>query len=164
MLAPEAKFEAAKRATGAAIRELVDGTHFTIVAGSEKAKPVYPEKGGTARADAPRPGRPLLAPSTAYGPVAGPRWALGWRTCVKSWAQHPGALTHAILLTDGKDEHETLSASATKSGSAKANSPATAVEWGPTGRSRSYGRFRRLCWAPWTSWLILPISPMISRR
>ena len=30
-----------------------------------------------------------------------------WLECVRDVAgQHPGALTHAILLTDGKNEHE----------------------------------------------------------
>jgi hypothetical protein len=106
MLAPEAKFEAAKRATEAAIRELVDGTHFTIVAGSEKAKPVYPEKGGTARASTPTRAAAARAVDglRPHGGTAMGTWLAHVREIV---AQHPGALTHAILLTDGKDEHET---------------------------------------------------------
>ncbi|MGZ7008337.1 MAG: hypothetical protein ACXVLX_22295, partial [Ilumatobacteraceae bacterium] len=35
MKSPEGKFDEAKRATAAAIDEMVDGTYFTIVAGSE---------------------------------------------------------------------------------------------------------------------------------
>jgi len=44
------KFDAAKRATAAAIDELVDGTHFAVVAGTERAVPVYPAEGGLAQA------------------------------------------------------------------------------------------------------------------
>ena len=63
----------------------------------------------------------------------------------KSPANIPGALTHAILLTDGKDEHETAEELGEKSASAKANSPATAAESAPTGASRNYGRSRPHC-------------------
>ena len=45
MLSPRDKFEEAKRATKAAVNEMVDGTFFTIVAGTEKAEAVYPEDG-----------------------------------------------------------------------------------------------------------------------
>ena len=49
--------------------------------------------------------------------------------------QHPGALTHAILLTDGKDEHETPEKLRRGNrASAKANSPVTAAESAPTWR------------------------------
>ncbi|MET0899912.1 MAG: VWA domain-containing protein [Mycobacterium sp.] len=106
MLAPAGKFDAAKRATVAAINELVDGTYFTIVAGSDKARTVFPANGGTQQADA-------SARKAAARAVDGLRpnggTALGvWLAHVRGIvAQHPGALTHAILLTDGKDEHET---------------------------------------------------------
>ena len=45
MLSPPQKFDEAKRATKAAVKEIVDGTAFTIVAGTEEAKPVYPADG-----------------------------------------------------------------------------------------------------------------------
>src|ERR1700752_1893676 len=45
MQSPIDKFDAAKRATAAAIDELVDGTYFTIIAGTEKAAAVYPADG-----------------------------------------------------------------------------------------------------------------------
>ena len=35
MLSPRSKFDEAKRATKAAVNEMVDGTYFTIVAGTE---------------------------------------------------------------------------------------------------------------------------------
>ncbi|MET0704666.1 MAG: VWA domain-containing protein [Mycobacterium sp.] len=106
MLAPVAKFEAAKRATVAAIDELIDGTHFTIVAGSDRATAVYPAEGqsvpaGAASKAAARRAVDALRPN---GGTAMGVWLAYVRGVV---AQHPGALTHAILLTDGKDEHET---------------------------------------------------------
>ena len=45
MQAPIEKFDAAKRATAAAIMELVDGSAFTVVCGTEKAVSVYPKEG-----------------------------------------------------------------------------------------------------------------------
>ena len=106
MLAPSAKFDAAKLATIAAIAELADGTHFTIVAGSDKAKPVYPEEGGTAPASATTKAAAARAIDglRPNGGTAMGTWLAHVREIVE---QHPGALTHAILLTDGKDEHET---------------------------------------------------------
>ena len=112
--------------------ELVDGTYFTIIAGTEKATSVYPatdrlapgerrdQGGGDAR-------RRRSAP---HGGTAMGTWLAHVRGIV---GQHQGALIHAILLTDGKDEHETPKNWARKSGSARANSPATAGEWAPTG-------------------------------
>ncbi len=106
MLSPVAKFDAARRATAAAITELVDGTYFTIVAGTEKATLVYPTDGQATRASA-------ATRAAAARAVDGLRpsggTALGtWLAFVRGViARHPGAIAHAILLTDGKDEHET---------------------------------------------------------
>ena len=106
MLSPPQKFDEAKRATKAAVKEIVDGTVFTIVAGTEKAEPVYPADG-----------RPVLATAATRAAAARAVDALmpNGGTALGTWlahvrrlaAQHPDALTHAILLTDGKDEHET---------------------------------------------------------
>jgi hypothetical protein len=106
MLSPSTKFDAAKRATVAAIDELVDGTYFTVVAGTEKATLVYPTDGRPAQASA---ATTTAARRTVDGLRPGGGTALGtWLAHVRDIVgQHPGALTHAILLTDGKDEHET---------------------------------------------------------
>ncbi|MBS1691498.1 MAG: VWA domain-containing protein [Actinobacteria bacterium] len=106
MLSPAGKFDAAKRATEAAINELVDGTHFTIIAGTAKATPVYPAEGLAVRASAATRAAAVRAVD-ALRPNGGT--AMGtWLAYVRGVVtQHPGALTHAILLTDGKDEHET---------------------------------------------------------
>jgi hypothetical protein len=106
MLKPPGKFDAAKRATVAAIDELSDGTHFIVVAGTAEAAAVYPREGVPTRASAATKAEAArvvdgLRPN---GGTAMGTWLAYTRNIV---SQFPGALTHAILLTDGKDEHET---------------------------------------------------------
>ncbi len=106
MLSPRDKFDEAKRATKAAVDEMLDGTHFTIVAGSEEAAPVYPQDGRPTQAsEATR----AAAARAVDGLQPNGGTAIGtWLAYTRKIAgQRPGALTHAILLTDGKDEHET---------------------------------------------------------
>jgi von Willebrand factor type A C-terminal domain/von Willebrand factor type A domain len=106
MKSPQGKFAEAKRATKAAVGEMADGTFFTIIAGNEKAGAVYPGDGQPARAS--EASRAAAARAVdSLQPEGGT--AIGtWLAHVRKIAgQHPGALTHAILLTDGKDEHET---------------------------------------------------------
>ncbi len=100
------KFDAAKRATEAAINEMADGTYFTVIAGTEKAAAVYPEDGRPTRASEATRAAAARAVDSMQ-PNGGT--AIGtWLAHVREIAgQHPGALTHAILLTDGKNEHET---------------------------------------------------------
>ena len=77
-----------------------------IIAGTDKAAPVYPEDGRPTRAsEATR----AAAARAVDGLQPNGGTAIGtWLAHVREIAgQHPGALTHAILLTDGKDEHET---------------------------------------------------------
>ncbi|MDT5339835.1 MAG: hypothetical protein QOD90_5340 [Mycobacterium sp.] len=106
MLKPAGKFDGAKRATVAAIDELSDGTHFIIVAGTGSAAAIYPIDGVPTRASAATKAEAArvvdgLRPN---GGTAMGTWLAYVREIV---ARYPGALTHAILLTDGKDEHET---------------------------------------------------------
>ncbi|MGK2880719.1 MAG: vWA domain-containing protein [Mycobacterium sp.] len=106
MKAPRGKFDAAKRAAVAAIRELAEGTYFVVVAGNHKATQVYPPDGQPMQAD-------HWTKSSAERAVDGLR--PGGGTAMGTWLEHvreaiedrPGLLAHAILLTDGKDEHET---------------------------------------------------------
>ena len=85
---------------------MADGTYFTIVAGTEMAAPVYPEDGRPTQAsDATRAAASHAVDSLQpNGGTAIGTWLAHVRQIA---AQHPGALAHAILLTDGKDEHET---------------------------------------------------------
>jgi len=105
MLSPAQKFDEAKRATKAAVKEIVDGTAFTIVAGTGKAVPVYPPDGRAIVAtDATRAAAARAVDTLKpNGGTAMGTWLAHVRRLA---AHHPGALTHAILLTDGKDEHE----------------------------------------------------------
>jgi von Willebrand factor type A C-terminal domain/von Willebrand factor type A domain len=106
MKSPKRKFDEAKRATAAAVSEMADGTHFAIVGGTEKAVPVYPADGHPT---------PATDETRAAAARAVDNLQPNGGTAMGSWlahvrgiaAQNPGALTHAILLTDGKDEHET---------------------------------------------------------
>ncbi len=106
MLKPAGKFDAAKRATAAAIDELTDGTYFVIVAGTGHAAPVYPGDGVPTRAGAASRASAARAVDglRPNGGTAMGTWLAYVREIVREF---PGALTHAILLTDGKDEHET---------------------------------------------------------
>jgi von Willebrand factor type A C-terminal domain/von Willebrand factor type A domain len=106
MQSPIDKFDAAKRATAAAIDELVDGTYFTIVSGTEEATAVYPADGWPTPASAATKAAAARAVDglRPHGGTAMGTWLAHVRGIVVA---HPGALIHAILLTDGKDEHET---------------------------------------------------------
>ncbi|MFJ4657146.1 VWA domain-containing protein [Nocardia sp. NPDC088792] len=100
------KFPNARTATLAALDVMPDGTHFAIVKGTDTATVVYPTQGASAVANresraAARRALDKLKPDggTAIGT---------WLGVSRMIAQkHPGAMVHAILLTDGKNEHET---------------------------------------------------------
>jgi hypothetical protein len=107
MLKPAGKFDGAKRATVAAIDELSDGTYFVVVAGTSGAAAIYPTDAVPTPASAATKAEAARAVD-ALRPNGGT--AMGtWLAYVRDIvARGPaGALTHAILLTDGKDEHET---------------------------------------------------------
>ncbi|MET8429194.1 VWA domain-containing protein [Nocardia sp. NPDC004860] len=100
------KFAGARRATLAALDVMPDGTRFAIVEGTDKAQVVFPHRGPSAvaspqeRANA----RRALDKLVPHGGTAIGTW-LGLSRLIAQ--QHPGAMVHAILLTDGKNEHET---------------------------------------------------------
>jgi hypothetical protein len=102
---PAEKLRRAIEATGAAIDALRDGVHFAVVAGSHEARVVYPARPGTERAGART--RAEAKEAVAHL-VAGGGTAIGtWLRLIRALlAGHPGAIRHAILLTDGRDEHE----------------------------------------------------------
>jgi von Willebrand factor type A C-terminal domain/von Willebrand factor type A domain len=106
MGAPQSKIVEARAATSAAIDAIRDGVAFAIIAGTERARPVFPYDGRLAFADD-------ASRAEAQRAVAGLR--PGGGTAIGQWlrlagqmfAGNPSELRHAILLTDGKDEHET---------------------------------------------------------
>jgi hypothetical protein len=105
MGAPRRKLESAREATSVAIDCIRDGVAFGVIAGTEFATPVYPTAGtlvpaGTeTRAEATEALRGLKAEGgTAIGT---------WLTLADElFATVPGRSSHAILLTDGANEHE----------------------------------------------------------
>ncbi len=99
------KIVAAREATKAAIDTIRDGVLFAVVGGTQQARIVYPSTVGLARADA----ETRLAAKQAVDKVrAKGGTAIGsWLLAVaKLLEAAPGAMAHAILLTDGKNESE----------------------------------------------------------
>jgi hypothetical protein len=105
MRSPQTKIAEARMATVAAIDVIRDGVAFAVIAGTERAQPVFPHDGTMAVADA-------TTRQYAKQAVAGlmPRGgtAIGqWLRLARSiFTAHPASLRHAILLTDGRNEHE----------------------------------------------------------
>jgi hypothetical protein len=104
---PPAKMTEARAATAAAVEVIRDGTWFAIIAGTSKAWPVYPSDGSMAvagkrtRAEAKAALRRQLR---ASGGTAIGKWL---RLANEVFQTCPATLRHAILLTDGKNQHET---------------------------------------------------------
>jgi Ca-activated chloride channel family protein len=102
------KLDEAKRAMCAAIDTVRDGTLLGIVAGHHEAEVIFPATGGLARVDAAAREDAKLR---VVGQLAEGGTAIGaWLECARrlfASADSPGGVRHAVLYTDGKDEHET---------------------------------------------------------
>ncbi|WP_351227691.1 VWA domain-containing protein [Streptomyces sp. NPDC002133] len=102
---PPTKMRNARDATAAAIDTLRDGTAFAVVAGTHVANEVYPGGGGLAVAS---------ATTRAQAKEALRRLSAGGGTAIGTWLRladrllQSGDVTirHGILLTDGRNEHE----------------------------------------------------------
>ncbi|HYR61353.1 MAG TPA: VWA domain-containing protein [Actinomycetota bacterium] len=99
-----AKIRAAREATGAAVAAIKDGVRFAVISGDNTAHVLYPPNGGLATAstqtrfEAQRATDRLQASGgTAIG---------SWLSLITSIVQSEPGIKHVILLTDGKDEHE----------------------------------------------------------
>jgi hypothetical protein len=106
MANPAIKMWEAKKATMAAIDTLRDGVAFAVVSGRNDADMVYP----------PRPALVPANPQTrAEAKAAVDRLAAAGGTAIGRWlaltnvlfAGHPAEVKHAIMLTDGRNQHET---------------------------------------------------------
>jgi hypothetical protein len=106
MANPPLKMSAAQKATAAAIEAVRDGTRFAIVAGTHTAQMVYPLDLEMAVAD---PATRQAATRATHHLFASGGTAMGtWLALADALLeQHPGLVRHAILLTDGINEHET---------------------------------------------------------
>ncbi|MGV4981863.1 vWA domain-containing protein [Streptomyces sp. NPDC001709] len=102
---PPTKMRGARDATAAAIDALRDGTHFAVIGGTHVAKEVYPGGGGLAIAD---------ATTREQAKQALRRLSAGGGTAIGTWLRLADRLLnsadvgirHGILLTDGRNEHE----------------------------------------------------------
>ncbi|MFI8289874.1 VWA domain-containing protein [Streptomyces sp. NPDC085614] len=102
---PATKMRGAREATAAAIDTLRDGTSFSVVAGTHVAAEVYPGNGRLAVADATTraQAKDALRRLTAGGGTAIGTWL---RLADRLLASADVAIRHGILLTDGRNEHE----------------------------------------------------------
>ncbi|WP_225825252.1 vWA domain-containing protein [Streptomyces naphthomycinicus] len=107
MLHPAAKLHAAKDATVAAVRMLPDGTAFAVLSGRFDATVVHPGPGRQVLAVA-GPGEREAAERAvrildADGGTAVGAWLDLARRLLKD---QPAPVTHVLLLTDGRNEHD----------------------------------------------------------
>ncbi|WP_181798304.1 VWA domain-containing protein [Streptomyces sp. WELS2] len=102
---PPAKMRGAREATAAAIDTLRDGTRFVVIGGTHVAQEVYPGGGRLAVAD---------ATTREQAKQALRRLGAGGGTAIGTWLRLADRLLsaadvtirHGILLTDGRNEHE----------------------------------------------------------
>ncbi|MFE1460513.1 VWA domain-containing protein [Streptomyces nigra] len=102
---PPTKMRNARDATAAAVDTLRDGVHFAVIGGTHVAKEVYPGGGRLAVAD---------AGTREQAKQALRRLSAGGGTAIGTWLRLADrllscadvAIRHGILLTDGRNEHE----------------------------------------------------------
>jgi uncharacterized protein YegL len=106
MNAPATKIAEAKKATMTAIDTLRDGVAFAIVAGRTQADMVYPP---TLQLVAANPQTRIHAKAAVTRLTAGGGTAIGtWLTLANHlFARSDAEVKHAIMLTDGQNQHET---------------------------------------------------------
>ncbi|MFJ3651920.1 VWA domain-containing protein [Streptomyces nigra] len=102
---PPTKMRNARDATAAAVDTLRNGVHFAVIGGTHVAKEVYPGGGRLAVADA---GTREQAKQALRRLSAGGGTAIGtWlRLADRLLSSADVAIRHGILLTDGRNEHE----------------------------------------------------------
>ncbi|MEU3829275.1 VWA domain-containing protein [Streptomyces sp. NPDC029080] len=102
---PPTKMRNARDATAAAIDTLRDGTHFAVIDGTHVAREVYPGGGRLAVADATtrEQARSALRRLSAGGGTAIGTWL---RLADRLLSAADVTIRHGILLTDGRNEHE----------------------------------------------------------
>lgn len=106
MGAPRTKIAEARAATVAAVDVIRDGVAFAVIAGTHLATPVFPADGTLAVAG-PQTREQAKRAVAGLQPSGGTAIGQWLRLAYQLFASHPAQLRHAILLTDGKDEHET---------------------------------------------------------
>ncbi|MFF8189610.1 VWA domain-containing protein [Streptomyces bobili] len=102
---PPTKMRNARDATAAAIDTLRDGVHFSVIGGTHVAREIYPGNGRLAVADPATRGqaKEALRRLSAGGGTAIGTWL---RLADRLLSTADVAIRHGILLTDGRNEHE----------------------------------------------------------
>ncbi len=98
---------AAQAAAAAALDQVIDGTWFSLIAGNHQARQVFPYQAAMARMDQATRAQAKAALGS-LAPDGGT--AMGtWLEAAAWMVQNVPSVTqaHAILLTDGKNQHET---------------------------------------------------------
>lgn len=160
---PSTKMRGAREATAAAVDTLRDGTSFAVVAGTHVAKEVYPGNGRLAVADARTraEARESLRRLSAGGGTAIGTWL---RLADRLLSSAELTIRHGILLTDGRNEHESPEELRAALDSCAGRFTCDARGSAPTGRSRRSPGSPRLSSAPPTSSPTRPPSPTTSPR
>ena len=106
MRSPQTKIAEARAATAAAVDVIRDGVAFAVIAGTDEAQPVFPHDGSLAVADAAtrQYAKQAVAGLLPRGGTAIGQWL---RLAHSMFTAYDASLRHAILLTDGRNEHET---------------------------------------------------------
>lgn len=100
------KMAAARRAAKAAVEVLRDGVRFAVVAGANRPRMIYPQ--GERLVEASASTRRSAANAVARLDAAGGTAIGSWlRLADRLFEGQDGLVKHAILLTDGKNQHET---------------------------------------------------------
>jgi hypothetical protein len=98
------KWRAAQVATQAAIDTIRDGVHFAVVGGHSAAYMIYPHEGVALADDMSRnEAKSRVAVTQPQGGTAMGTWL---QAAAYLAGLRPQAIAHAILLTDGKNQHE----------------------------------------------------------
>jgi len=105
MGSPRTKIAEARAATMAAVDVIRDGVAFAVIAGSTSARPVFPTDGTMAVAD-PASRRAAQQAVSRLRPGGGTAIGQWLRLAQRMFSANPATLRHAILLTDGKNQHE----------------------------------------------------------
>ncbi|MGW7076363.1 VWA domain-containing protein [Streptomyces sp. NPDC054866] len=102
---PPTKMRGARDATAAAIDAVRDGVHFAVIGGTHVAKEVYPGDGRLAVADSRtrEQAKQALRKLSAGGGTAIGTWL---RLADRLLASADVSIRHGIVLTDGRNEHE----------------------------------------------------------
>jgi hypothetical protein len=102
---PESKMNEVLRATAVAVNTLRDGVAFALIAGTERARALYPDDGTMAIAG-PRTKVAAKRALVRLRPAGGTAIGQWLRLARYIFTSRPAELRHAILLTDGRNEHE----------------------------------------------------------